>query len=217
MVNKPRPKNYANFRSYANAVRAWYLNKPLNTTNTLKIFTNALENFFRERGGPSTQQNMIAREVENLYKTHNLLQKKWFEPNKPHNFYRKESKLRSKLAKHLFVTNNVNTNLKKIKNTVRRRTMDEIAAGQFMKAFGNSKYNTIRNVLLKKLRTAWTNTGKTTLNRKVLRKPNTGNTVYFKNNKWVPYVPENLTTFRNTNGSIWVFYEGKWHKVNTTK
>jgi len=194
------------------------MNKPINAENTLNLYTNALQNFFRERGGPSNQQNMINREVENIYKKYNVLRKKWFEPNRPENFYAKESRMSRKLAKGPFSTN-LYYNLKNIKNKVRRRTMNEIAAGQFMKAFGNSKYNTIRNTLVKKLRTAWTNTGRKTNSSKILRNPNTGNTYYFNNvsKRWNIYTPANLTTFRNTNGSVWVFVGGKWYKVHTNK
>ena len=227
MVNKPKPANYTNFRTYANAVRAWYLNKPLNySTNTLTLFTNALQNFFRERGGPSNQQNMINREVEKLYKRYDEIGKQWaLPPNERRpNFYAREGQMEHKLRKPstrpAFLGLNVSTNKQIVKNEVRRRAMNEIAVGQFMKAFGNSKYNTIRNALLKAMRKAWTNTGKTVTgmggNRKILRKPS-GNTTFLLNNKWTPYVPINLTTFRNANGSIWVFVDGKWYKVQTKK
>jgi hypothetical protein len=249
MVNKPHPKNYPNFRSYANAVRQWYLNKPTNKTNTINLFTNSLHNYFRERGGPSNTNEIIAREVEKIYKAINAANKnakRWIKlpsgqvgpsiqkSRKLHNL-----RIKGK-AKNNVTYYDENKRMRELKNTIRRRTANENAVKTFNKIFQQKTGNPLgpaHNVLLKKLKTAWTPTGKFKNKRRkrpLFRNPANGSVWYMNTNGvWrnmtgpnrpnMPsktYVPhgshsfnylKNVNVWQNENGSVWVYMNGKWH------
>jgi len=236
MVNKPQPKNFANFQSYANAVRQWYLNKPLQSTNTLQLFTNALQNYFQERAGPSNQQNMVHREVIKMYKSLNNLikNKSGTRVNDPWH-----GRLVQKLKKSPHNSNyQVRENLRKIKRNLHLPSTNNASLKTFSKIFEKETgiplgpaYN-----IIKKQLTSWKPTGRyVNLGPEIplLRHPNTGNigfmTGYGRWKRWENsqhrrhyFDPErarsnylrNLNIWRNEDGTLWVHINGKWRKLN---
>jgi hypothetical protein len=236
MVNKPQPKNYSNFGSYSNAVRQWYLNKPKQSTNTLQLFTNALQNYFREHGGPSNQQNMINREVIKLYKSlNNFIKTKIGQrPNAAihEKYYNMIYKLKIQPYNSLY---KVHENLKKIKRKLQLQSVNNSSLKTFSKIFEKETGTPLGpayNIIKKKL-TSWKPTGKYAnwaKESKILRNPNTGNVGYMTSSgKWVrwnnshphyygpgnnPVYLKNLNIWRNEDGTIWVHINGKWRKFN---
>jgi len=248
MVNKPQPKDYANFRSYANAVRRWYLNKPTNKTNTINLFTNSLHNYFRERGGPSNTDEIIAREVEKIYEAINAAnknaQKEAKKPCTPTPKYHAYKLIKNKgKVKKNEIYYDQHERMQRLKNAIRRRTANETAVKMFNKIFQQKTGTSLgpaHNVLLKKLKTAWTPTGKFKNSRRkrpLFRNPANGSVWYMNTNGvWRnmtgpnrPNMPsktymnpgahsfnhlKNVNVWKNENGSVWVYMNGKWHRFN---
>jgi len=235
MVNKPQPKDYSNFQSYANAVRQWYLNKPQQNTNSLQLFTNALHNYFRERGGPSNQQNMVQREVIKMYKSLNNVVKN--HRRVPETYYKMLKKLKTRPRNNM---GTVHENLKKFKRNLRLSSTNNASLKTFSKIFEKetgTQLGPAYNILKKKL-TSWKPTGKYlnwSQQIKLLRHPNTGNIgfmssdgnwyrwanshrrgMYFEpkgaNRNQTKYL-RNLNIWRNEDGILWVHINGKWYRI----
>ena len=238
-MNKPNPKNFSNFKSYANAVRQWYTNKPYNVTNSVNVFTNALRNYYKNRAGPSNVNSVIARELSKLYGSPSISMRTKLQPpvNKRHRLHARSFEIQRDL----------------LKNSLRRMIMNERAI-QLLTGPPENKGNRganarmhamkmgpVVNSLRRAMKTIFTNTGMYTGPNKrylVLRKPN-GSTVFMnRKGTWRPYTNQtslhytklpgfdtksitrpliNLTAWRNVNGSVWIFVDGKWHKVKLNK
>lgn len=233
MVKRPDPKNFTNFRTYANTLRRWYLNKPYNvSTNRLTSYQQWLANYFQVHGSSSSTNigNIVNREVEKLFKVYSG-------PMTDTNRNRMANKLGPSWYEKPPVYGRYGglDNLRRAKNIVRRRTSNEISARTLMK-----KFNTINlNTWMKYLNKVWVPTGKKKgWNLPMVRKP-TGHVMYMnKKGEWQPFparpnvfnyenrkyknygtnqILNPSTIWTNNNGTQWAFMNGQWVKLKVLK
>jgi hypothetical protein len=184
---------------------------------------------------------MINREVEKIYAALNAAKKNYkrnIEKGLNLNIMRRKAYIHSFESPYL-----QNEWMLVLKNAIRRRTANEIAMKTFNKIFQEKTGTPLgpaHNVLLKKLKTAWTPTGRFKNKRQKLplfRNPVNGSVLYMNTNGvWRnmtgpnrPNMPsktyiqpgtsffnylKNVNVWQNKNGSVWVYMNGKWHRFN---
>jgi hypothetical protein len=233
-INKPVQWNTNTVNTFTNALQNYFRTRG-GPSNTNVVIARELQKLFEEHNRLSKLRWTLPppNNLNNILKALVRIENKLRKNAVKNDFLEARNELKNKLRRQ--ITNE--RALKLVSSRPPSENNNRRGTNLRMKVM---QLGPVVNALQRAMKTIWTNTGKKKFLKEgrwihhpaILRKPN-GSTVYmntrgvyhnFPNSNNMSYMNnknklwlKNLTTWRNTNGTIWVWVNGAWHKFSLKK